>query len=84
MNILAQGAVLFFSREELSAAQLSPENLTAQTLFPLICRSLRQAGYPIPPSPEIHCFPDHRGTLIFLRPRVEELPSDCYVSVTFS
>ena len=84
MNILAQGAVFFFAREELTAACLSPETLTDQDVFSLVRQSLQQAGRPIPPCPEIQYFPDSRGVLIFLRPRVEEFQSDCYFSVTFS
>ena len=84
MNILAQGAVLFLSREELTAAHLTPETLTEEGLFPLICRTLQQAGQPVPLRPEVCCFPDPGGVLIFLRPRVEEPRPDCCVSVTFS
>ena len=84
MNILAQGAVLFLSREELAAARLTPETLTGQDLFPLICRTLQQTGRPIPPCPEVCFFPDSQGVLIFLHPQVEEFRSGCYFSVTFS
>ena len=84
MTILDQGAAFFFTREELEAFHLTPEHISQQEALSLLFRALRQAGRPIPPHPEIHCFPDPHGVLFFLRPRVEELPSACHFSVTFS
>ena len=84
MNILAQGAALFLSREELAAHCLTPETLTPGEALPLICQTLQQSGRPIPPCLEIHCFPAQHGVLLFLRSRVEDIPSDGCFSVTFS
>lgn len=84
MHILAQGAVLFLSREELAAHHLTPESLTHHEALPLIRRALRRSGRPIPPCLEVQCFPDRHGVLFFLRSRVEDLPSDGSFSVTFS
>lgn len=84
MTMLAQGAALFFTREELAVSHLTPETLTDQEVLPLIFQALQQAGRPIPPHLEIRCFHHHHGVLFFLRSRVEELPSDCHFSVTFS
>ena len=84
MHILAQGAALFLSREELAAHRLTPESLTHREALPLVCRALRQTGRPIPPCLEIQCFPARHGVLFFLRSRVEDIPSDGSFSVTFS
>lgn len=84
MNIYAQGAALFLSREELAAHHLIPETLTHREALPLICQALRQSGRPIPPCLEIQCFPGRHGVLLFLRSRVEDIPSDGCFSVTFS
>ena len=84
MNILAQGAALFLTREELAAAHLTPETLSCRESMPLILQALRQAGRPVPPCLEIQCFPSRDGVLFLLRSRVEDAPSDCYFSVTFS
>ena len=84
MTMLCKGAALFLSQEELADAHLTPESLTQQEALPLICRALRPAGQPIPPQLEVRCFPSAHGALFFLRTRMEDLPSDCYLSVTFS
>ena len=84
MNILCQGAALFFTREELAAAHLTPETITEQEAIPLICQALRQAGRPVPPQLEIRCFSDPHGVLFFLRARMEDILQDCSFSVTFS
>ena len=84
MNIFSQGKALFFSREELAAAHLTPETLTDQEVVPLIFHTLRQAGHPIPPQLEIRCFPEPHGVLFFLRSQMEDIPLDCSFSVTFS
>ena len=84
MNIFSQGAALFFTRKELEAAHLNPETLTEQEAVPLIFHTLRQAGHPIPPRLEIRCFPEPHGVLFFLRSQMEDIPSDCSFSVTFS
>ena len=84
MNIFSQGAALFFTRKELAAAHLTPETLTEQEAVPLIFHTLRQAGHPIPPRLEIRCFPEPHGVLFFLRSQMEDIPSDCSFSVTFS
>lgn len=84
MNILNQGAALFFTREELVAHRLTPETLTEQEAVPLIFHALRQAERPMPPCLEVRCFPSPQGVLFFLRSRVEDDPLDCSFSVTFS
>ena len=84
MTIFSQGAALFFTRKELEAAHLNPETLTEQEALPLIFHTLRQAGHPIPPRLEIRCFSEPHGVLFFLRSQMEDIPSDCSFSVTFS
>ena len=84
MTILDQGAVLFFTREELAAAHLLPETLTEQEALSLIFHTLQQAGRPVPPRLVVHSYPDLHGILFFLSTRTEDILPDCSFSVTFS
>ena len=84
MTILEQGAALFFTREELAAAHLIPEDLTPDEALALIRKVFRQANIPMLPYPEVRCFPDPHGVLLFLHSRTEDIPHNCCFSVTFS
>lgn len=60
--------VLYFSREELQAARLTPCRLSDTDTLRLVRRALAQARCPIPPSLEIRSFPSQHGLLCFVSP----------------
>ena len=69
--------VLYFSREELQAARLTPSRLSdtdtlqSSSILRLVRRALAQAQCPIPPALEIRSFPSQHGLLCFVSPLAE-------------
>ena len=63
--------VLYFSREELQAARLTPSRLSDTDTLRLVRRALAQAQCPIPPALEIRSFPSQHGLLCFVSPLAE-------------
>lgn len=61
-------SVLYFSREELQDACLTPARLSDDDSLRLIQRALAKARQPIPPSFEISSFPSQHGVLFFVSP----------------
>ena len=66
-------SVLYFSREELQDACLTPGRLSDDDSLRLIQRALAKARQPIPPPFEISSFPSRHGVLFFVSPLPQEL-----------
>lgn len=74
------GTVLFFSQEELASASHSPNSPSEEELLALI----RRSAQPIPQNFEVKSFPSRQGILVFILPRLPDIPARCHFSVTFS
>lgn len=61
-------SVLYFSREELQDACLTPGRLSDDDSLRLIRRALAKARRPIPPALEVRSFPSRHGVLFFVSP----------------